>query len=618
MLPGPIFSVELLTSARRTRYFAIRMLYAGLLLIVLVSTYQTNLWQRSALGNTGTIANFTAQFFETFTLLQILAVVLVGPALVAGTISAERERRTIEYLFVTTLSNREIVVGKLAARLVHIVYLLLAGVPVLALAMLMGGIAPESLALCSLSIASTMLTVATLSIAISVGTPREWSAVVRTYLVLFLLLAGPPIAFAATQGTAAAAWLGPILDQLLAPNPFWAYGEISSASGPTGPINPWTVVALLVRNQLIVSAAALLLATLSVRRVHLRQSGVAQKRRWRFQLFRGAIGNRPMLWKEIFAEPASARLGLLGYGVLVIATLALIGSTIYAFRETISHPYHGQFGEEYLGYAMSLGTLVSCGGLLLLASRAAGSITSEKERQCWDSLLGTPLEPREIISAKILGSLWAVRGVLLMLTIVWLPAVILMPSFLVAVAFLLGTLLIVALFIASLGVWMSLRSKSSTRAMSMTLGTCIFLGGGYLFCGSMCCMPLAMAGPGPGRGVGELMELAMGPCIPFLLAFPGIVAMTGRTEAGPQGEMIFAYILGTGGYLAAAAFLFYATLGGFDRLTGRTRAEGQTRRRPQETALIAQVVGPPGGPDSSAIGVPQAQEAAARSNESTR
>ena len=98
---------------------------------------------------------------------------MLGPAMVAGTIATERERRTIEYLFASSLSNAEIVLGKLAAKLLHVVYLILAGVPVLALVMLMGGIAPEALLVLLILTLSTVLTVSTLSIAVSVWSARR-------------------------------------------------------------------------------------------------------------------------------------------------------------------------------------------------------------------------------------------------------------------------------------------------------------------------------------------------------------------------------------------------------------------------------------------------------------
>ena len=143
--PGPVLAVELVTMSRRTRYFVLRVIYAAALFFALWTTYaETVRWRRFAddSGDMNSIAAFTAAFFATFGAMQLLAVLLIGPALAAGTIAQERERRTIEYLYATPLSNLEIVIGKLGGRVLQILGLVLAGVPVLALAMLLGGITP--------------------------------------------------------------------------------------------------------------------------------------------------------------------------------------------------------------------------------------------------------------------------------------------------------------------------------------------------------------------------------------------------------------------------------------------------------------------------------------------
>ena len=85
------------------------------------------------------MARFTAAFFGTFGVMQLLAVMLIGPCAGGRTIALQHERRTIEYLFATPLSNLEIVTGKLGGRVLQILYLVLSGLPVLALAMLLGG-----------------------------------------------------------------------------------------------------------------------------------------------------------------------------------------------------------------------------------------------------------------------------------------------------------------------------------------------------------------------------------------------------------------------------------------------------------------------------------------------
>ncbi len=200
MLPGPIFNVELLTSARRTRYFFIRAVYATVLLVALGIVYQsTTYWAARATVDIRVLAQIGAAFFSVLAWVQLSAVVLLGPAMVAGTIATERERRTIEYLFASSLSNAEIVLGKLAARMVHVVYLVLAGVPILALMMLLGGIAPEGLLVLTIITLCTVLTVSTLSIAISVWSAKAREAVTRTYLLLFALLV-LPIVLEATLG----------------------------------------------------------------------------------------------------------------------------------------------------------------------------------------------------------------------------------------------------------------------------------------------------------------------------------------------------------------------------------------------------------------------------------
>src|SRR3972149_5589477 len=104
MLLGPVFAVELITSGRRKRYFVLRVVYALILLASLWSSYESVTGFRRA-TSLAQNANVAAEFFQTFSIVQILAVLVAGPAMVAGTIAVERERRTIEDLLASDLSN---------------------------------------------------------------------------------------------------------------------------------------------------------------------------------------------------------------------------------------------------------------------------------------------------------------------------------------------------------------------------------------------------------------------------------------------------------------------------------------------------------------------------------
>jgi len=568
VLPGPIFNMELLTSARRTRYFFIRAIYATVLLVALGLVYQswTHLFS-SAEVDIRMLAGLSARFFGVLAWLQLLVVVLLGPAMVAGTIATERERRTIEYLFASSLSNAEIVLGKLAARMVHVVYMVLTGVPVLALMMLLGGIAPEGLLVLTIITLCTVLTVSTLSIAISVWSARAREAVTRTYLVLFALLVLPLVLDMMLRASPLYEIIEPVNEQLMAVNPFVILVSVtqSASTAMQGPALDRLLA--FARNHLILSFVLAAAATWGVRRAHLKQSTKAAKRRWRLShYFRPAVGNRPMLWKEIFAEPAAARLGWIGRIVVTLIVLVVIGLTLYVFFTALTAPYrrYGRPGSYYSEYAVGMGTFLACGGLLLAAARAAGSITSEKERDCWTSLLSTPLEPSEIVWAKIAGSLWSLRALVVVLLVIWGLAGVLDPGFLITVPFTFGMFLLLAFYITALGVRFSLRCRSSLRAMGATLATALFVGGVYLFC----CMPVLIA-----SRAGEEATVMFAPFVPFLLAFPGVAYMEGEHffRSRETTPMLFAFIAGTVGYLIAGIALTLSSIGSFDRLAGRTR-----------------------------------------------
>ena len=94
--------------------------------------------------------------------VQFILVCVLTPAAVAGAIADEKERRTLEFLLATDLRDREILFGKLAARVGSLLLFLLAGLPVLGLMQFFGGIDPD---LVLAGFAATFATVLTLAAA---------------------------------------------------------------------------------------------------------------------------------------------------------------------------------------------------------------------------------------------------------------------------------------------------------------------------------------------------------------------------------------------------------------------------------------------------------------------
>jgi ABC-type transport system involved in multi-copper enzyme maturation permease subunit len=571
-LPGPLFALEMTSSARRARYFVTRVVYGAIILIALFNVYQSydiRSYPYNSLSDIALAAQYSWTFFSVFSFLQVLAVVVAGPAMAAGTIASEREHRTIEYLFASTLTNAEIIFGKLLARLMQLGYLVLAGMPILFIAMLMGGIAPEAIVVLTIVTLSTALTVSIVSITISVWTARARDAVMRAYLVLIIALILPPLISVLPMmiGLRAMPWffdvIRPGVDQLIIANPFGVLGATLVTASSANTAAAWTTLLALVRNQAIICLGCITAATLAVRRVHLRAQGsTPKKRRRRVRLFRPALGDRPMLWKEIVADPAALRKGIAWRIAVVLVIAAILTPTIimfwtsattYGTQQWRGYPVNHQ---DYLTYCMFMGALTGSGALFLIAARAAGLITAEKERDSWTSLISTPLEAREIVLGKIAGNLWAARGAVIMLAAIWGLGALLEPGFGIAVVFAMGTFLLLAAYASALGVIYSLWCRTSMRAIIATLATGIFAGGGYLFC----CIPLMMTM----RGDEGIIVLAG--CIPFLLACPPMCYVE-----KPPGAALTAYVFGMMGYFVAMAALVVSAIGSFDRFTGRTR-----------------------------------------------
>ncbi|HWT78659.1 MAG TPA: ABC transporter permease, partial [Candidatus Methylomirabilis sp.] len=268
------------------------------------------------------------------------------------------------------------------------------------------------------------------------------------------------------------------------------------------------MVSWLIGLQLIQGTLLLAWSTLRLRAVEqgsrprgLRWLGTRSAPKPRRLFARRPCGDAPMVWKECSGTLSSP--SLLRTVCLICLAVAAVGGLGYlvyrlgspAFQEVLDYGY-GSTGNQSARGDLSGGlrALTACLYVLtalLLGAGAATGITMEREKDAWTSLTVTPLEGQEILTGKILGALWRVRGMLAALLFVWLVGLIcgaVHPlGFLLAIV----ATAIDLIFIAVLGTYLSLRSKSSARAIGATIAILGFLNGGYLFC----CTP-AMNGPG--------------------------------------------------------------------------------------------------------------------------
>ena len=140
--------------------------------------------------NQGQAAGFGQGLFIYLVLFQMVLLAFITPALTAGAISSERERQTIDLLFVTKLPSFSILWGKLLASMSFVLLLLLLSVPIFSLVFLFGGIELDQLAAAFLVTAVAALTLGIIGLACSTAFHRTLPATVAAYAAAFVLLAG--------------------------------------------------------------------------------------------------------------------------------------------------------------------------------------------------------------------------------------------------------------------------------------------------------------------------------------------------------------------------------------------------------------------------------------------
>jgi hypothetical protein len=154
---------------------------------------------------------------------------------------------------------------------------------------------------------------------------------------------------------------------------------------------------------------------------------------------------------------------------------------------------------------------VVVGSLLLLgvAVRASTTFTSERDKQTWDALLTTPLDSSALMHAKWVGSILSARWGIVWLALIWGLAIATGGMHPLAIPFVLVSWFIYAAFLASMGIWFSISSKTSQRATVLTILSTIGLGVGHWLPWMCCAFAPTWAGA-PSRDLEHLSQAQLG------------------------------------------------------------------------------------------------------------
>ncbi|SHI37677.1 ABC transporter permease [Desulfofundulus thermosubterraneus] len=128
--------------------------------------------------------------YSLLVLGMILLLAFIAPAIAAGAISGERERRTYDLLLVTRASLTGIVLGKWLASVAYLLFLVLAALPVLAVVFLFGGVPLSNMGMALVVALTTGLGYGALGLALSAILRRSQAATIVSLVLVFMLVFG--------------------------------------------------------------------------------------------------------------------------------------------------------------------------------------------------------------------------------------------------------------------------------------------------------------------------------------------------------------------------------------------------------------------------------------------
>jgi ABC-type transport system involved in multi-copper enzyme maturation permease subunit len=580
--PGPVFAYERLAGSRRWQAYAVRALFVGMLLVGMTVTWAAMVGDRGVdavqkIYSLRDYAEMGQKYGYGLIGIQLSLVLLAAPAATAGAICLDKARGNLTLMLATDLSNAEVLLGKLAARLVPVLGLIACAWPVIGLGTLLGGLDPEAMGLAFLVTVDVAILGCALALTLSVWAVKVHEALMATYLFWCVVALAYPtwdmLARARTGVGAAPRWL-------LSINPFWLAYAPSASPAWVG----WGDYVLFTLGCAGFSGAPVALATVLFRRAVLRQAAKPAKSSQRWVLpdvtgvFRDlvpgpSLDGNPVLWREWHRNQPS------NWGRVIWTTCAL-GSTVLGLWGVIDVVRNGIGTGPVL--AVLVVVLLVFIGFLLLSASTATSLTEERVRGSLDALMTTPLSTWEIVWGKWWGAyravpwlaFWPAAQVAAMASAERV-AVAMPPGWIApagyeigpgvrifAVLFVMATVLAHGALLASLGLALATWIKKQGRAMALVVTAYLLIAVGWPIL-----MIVLFKGPGTHEFVEGLTELS--PVFATANVAASFAHRNGQTLFTNLGWGLWWLVLVS----ATAVGFLLATWKTFDRCLGRMPEE---------------------------------------------
>lgn len=488
MLAGPVFDREATVAPRQARFYVARTLYVGALAL-LAGTGWILITGNQEIRNLGDFARYGSMAFGLLAPLQLALALFFSALLSAVAVAQEKDRRTLELLLLTDLTNHELVLGKLLASMLNVLVLLLAALPLFVLATLLGGVTMRQIVDCFLVTLATVLAAASAGSTIALWRDKTFQSLAWTVMALVFWLAlggslwlqlwGAEVFGLPARGLAMAISPWVIFE---AARPFPSVE--AQLPGIGNPVAAYVGLALLTAAALNGLAIARVRVWNPSREVRRRAAEPAEGT-WEMGAPREGqihadttrrsvrrVWNRPILWRETCTQAYGRKTIVVRLAYVALAVLA--GIVLHGMHAAPTSAAAG--GGEFL--LVPLGVL----SLVLINAQAVTAITSERDGRTLDLLLVTQITPLEFVLGKLGGVLWNTKEMVLAPLLLagylgWLR-----HSSLEDIFCLVAGMVILVAFAATLGLHVGMAYASTRTAIGVSLGTVFFLFIGVATC----------------------------------------------------------------------------------------------------------------------------------------
>lgn len=182
---NPIVKKELQVTARSMRLSWGLFAYEAVLTMTFLLALSIIQEESRSFYSSSNVYGYLIYLFPALSIAQVCIVALVVPVMTASAISGEKERQTFDIMLTTCMSPFSIVLGKVMSAVLRILFFVVAGMPIMALAFVVGGLSWSYLFYFVLTIILLSVFSGSIGILCSALCRRSITAVILSYVFYF-------------------------------------------------------------------------------------------------------------------------------------------------------------------------------------------------------------------------------------------------------------------------------------------------------------------------------------------------------------------------------------------------------------------------------------------------